>query len=72
MAIAMAPIGVVAMKLLTKKAVRENIGLSFAQIDRLEAAEKLPKRVKVGFRVFWVDSEIDGWIKDRIAERDRS
>ena len=58
------------MKLLTKKAVRDKIGFSFAHIDRLEAADQLPKRVKVGFRVFWLESEIDDWIKDRLAERD--
>jgi prophage regulatory protein len=60
------------MKLLPKKAVREKIGFSFAHIDRLEDAGKLPKRIKVGFRVFWLDSEIDDWIKERIAERDHS
>jgi prophage regulatory protein len=60
------------MKLLTKKAVREKIGFSFAHIDRLEEAGKLPKRIKVGFRVFWLDSEIDDWIRERIAERDNS
>ena len=60
------------MKLLPKKAVCEKIGFSFAHIDRLEDAGKLPKRIKVGFRVFWLDSEIDDWIKERIAERDHS
>jgi len=58
------------MKLLTKKAVRDKIGFSFAHIDRLEAAGQFPQRVKVGFRVFWLESEIDDWIKDRLAERD--
>lgn len=60
------------MKLLTKKALREKIGFSFAHIDRFEDAGRLPKRIKVGFRVFWLESEIDDWILARIAERDHS
>ena len=62
-------------KLLTKKAVREICGFSFAHIDRMEnepeyAHLEFPKRVRIGFRVFWADSEIQAWIAKRIAERD--
>lgn len=62
------------MKLLTKKAVREKIGFSSAHIDRLEADPNgfFPKRVKIGFRVFWVESELDEWILTQIAARDNS
>lgn len=59
-------------KLLTKKAVRDLVGFSFAHLDRMEAERRFPSRVRVGFRVFWVQSEIQQWIADRIADRDRS
>ena len=58
------------MKLLSKKEVRERISLSFAQIDRLEAEGKFPKRVHLGFRVAWVEDEVHDWIVARIAQRD--
>lgn len=64
-------------KLLTKKHVRELIGFGFAHIDRMEndaeyAHLEFPKRVRIGFRVFWVETEIQSWIANRIAERDAS
>ncbi len=59
-------------RLLTKKALRERIGFSFAHIDRLEAADLLPERIKIGGRVFWLESEIDTWIDAHVAKRDRS
>lgn len=64
-------------KLLTKKQVKELVGFGFAHIDRMEKEPEyvhleFPKRVRIGFRVFWVDSEIQLWIANRIAERDAS
>lgn len=56
-------------QLLSKKQVRERIVLSYAQIDRLEAAGKFPKRVRLGFRVVWVADELEQWIVQRVAER---
>lgn len=59
------------MKLLSKKEVREKVLYSFAHIARLEAAGLFPKRVPLGpGRVGWVDEEVEGWIKERIALRD--
>ena len=61
------------MKLLSKKAVREKVLYSPAHIARLEAAGKFPKRVQLGTaRVGWVEDEIDDWLNERIAERDRT
>jgi prophage regulatory protein len=58
-------------KLLTKKEVRDRVCYSFAHVDRLEKEGRFPKRVRLGpSRVAWVESEIDDWITDRIAERD--
>ena len=58
------------MKLLSKKEVRDRTTYSFAHIDRLENQGLFPKRVRLGFRVAWVESEIEQWIQDRIYERD--
>ena len=38
---------------------------------RWEKAKQFPKRVQVSpGRIAWVDSEIQQWVKDRIAARD--
>jgi prophage regulatory protein len=41
-------------------------------LGRLEAAGRFPRRVRLGAngRVAWLESEIEAWIKARIAERD--
>lgn len=57
------------MKLLTKKQVREKVGFSFAHIDRMENASRFPQRVKIGFRVFWSDEEIEVWITSHLNAR---
>ena len=62
-------------RLLTKKDLRHKIGFSFAHIDRLEAQSTppgrttFPRRVRIGFRVFWSESEVDQWIADQLAYR---
>lgn len=43
---------------------------SKAQRWRLIRAGKFPKPIKVGSRNAWIESEVDAWIQDRIAERD--
>ena len=59
------------MRFLSKKQVKELVLYSFAHIDRLEAAGKFPKRVRLGQnRVGWVESEIIEWIKRKIWKRD--
>lgn len=64
-------------RLLSKKQVREIIGFGFAHIDRMEndpayASLGFPKRVWIGFRVFWVEAEIDDWFAAQISKRDAS
>jgi predicted DNA-binding transcriptional regulator AlpA len=54
-------------QLLSKKDVRSLITLSFAQIDRMEAEGKFPKRRHLGFRVVWVAAEVEQWIQERIV-----
>lgn len=58
------------MRLLSKKQVREKVSLSFATIERKEKEGLFPKRVNLGFRVAFVEAEIDEWIKAQIAKRD--
>lgn len=59
------------MRLLSKKAVREKVLYSFAHIARLEAAGQFPKRVQLGTgRVGWLESEVDDWIRMKVANRD--
>ena len=58
------------MRFLSKRQVSEKIGVSRTEIDRKEAAGKFPKRVQVGFRVFWIDEEVDGWMQALIEKRD--
>ena len=64
-------------RLLSKKQVREIVGFSFAHIDRMEREPEythleFPKRVQIGFRVFWVAEEIHAWVAAQIAKRDAS
>ena len=59
------------MRLLSKRQLRERVLYSPQHIDRLETAGKFPKRVRLGpNRVGWVESEVDEWLRERIAERD--
>lgn len=59
-------------RLLTKKDVSEKVGVSLAQIDRWNFDENyehlgFPSRVRIGFRVFWVEAEITSWIERQVA-----
>lgn len=38
-------------------------------IWRLEKAGKFPKRLKVGNRAGWLESEVEGWIAEQAAKR---
>ena len=61
-------------RLLSKKQVKELVLYSYAHIDRLEKAGLFPKRVRLSphrmGRVGYLEDEIFGWIKKRVAERD--
>ena len=61
------------MRFLSKKEVRHLVGLSFTQIDRLEAAGKFPKRIRLSEfpngRVVWLEQEVIEWMQERIAHR---
>lgn len=57
------------MRFLSKKQLRDRIGLSPTQLSRLEEDRRFPQRVSIGFRVFWVETEVDEWMQARVDER---
>lgn len=52
-------------------AVKRLAGLSTTEIYRRMAEGRFPKSVPLGAKaVAWIESEVRGWVADRIAERD--
>jgi len=63
--------GVSAMRILSKRQVKELVLYSPQHIARLEAAGQFPKRVRLGpNRVGWVESEVLDWLQQRIDRRE--
>lgn len=62
------------MRLVSAAGLRaKGIDFSKMHIWRLTKAGKFPRPIAVGSnRRAWIESEIDDWIKQRIAERDSS
>ena len=59
--------------ILREKEVCERVGLRPTSIDRLIAAGKFPRPVKLtGKAKGWLASEVDAWIASRAADRDRA
>ena len=59
------------MKLLPRTAAADRAGFSISTLKRLEAEGKFPAKVQVTpGRVGYVETEVDGFIAERIAERD--
>lgn len=57
--------------LLRRPTVRARTGLSDTRIDELEQVGEFPRRVLISARAIgWVSSEIDQFIRARIAARD--
>ena len=64
-------IGNVPTALIRRKAVSDKTGLGRSAIYQRMAEGTFPKQVKLGRElVAWVESEVDAWIAERIAERD--
>jgi prophage regulatory protein len=52
--------------------VRRGITYTNTHLLRLERRDRFPKRVQLGpNRVAWVEREIEAWLQQRIADRDR-
>jgi prophage regulatory protein len=65
--------GETAMRILSKRQLRELVLYSPQHIARLEAAGKFPKRVQLGeCRVGWIEAEVLEWLQERIRRRDQS
>ena len=59
------------MQIWRLKKVMEQTGLGRSSIYKLIKEGSFPKPVPLGIRaVGWVATEINGWIEDRIRERD--
>ena len=64
------------MKLLSYDELKPEKGITYSktQLWRLEKEARFPRRVSLtgnpNGRSAWLESEIDEWIKDRIAQRD--
>ena len=64
--------GVTAMRILSKRQLREIVLYSPQHVARLETAGKFPKRIKLGqCRVGWIESEVMEWLQERIDSRDK-
>ena len=58
------------MRILSKRQLKEMVLYSPQHIDRLEAAGKFPKRVRLGeCRVGWIEQEVEDWLQERIGRR---
>lgn len=63
--------GVFAMRLLSKRQLKEVVLYSPQHIQRLENAGKFPKRVRLGQnRVGWLEDEVYDWLQERIDARE--
>ncbi|BDW86635.1 helix-turn-helix transcriptional regulator [Roseicyclus marinus] len=58
------------VRILTEMQVKERVPYSSSHIRRMERAGRFPKRVRLGpCRVGWVESEVQDWLAERLAER---
>ena len=59
------------MRIIRKKSLVDKVGYSAMHISRLEKIGRFPKRIRLGPNaVGWVETEVDDWIKAKVAERD--
>ena len=67
-------IGVIAMELLSKEAVRAMTLIGHTKREELEGAGLFPKKIPLGpfknSRVAYLRSEVEQWIADQVARRD--
>ena len=59
------------LRIIRRRELKEKVGYSAAHIDRLEKAGNFPRRVVLGpGAVGWLESDVNSWIRARVAERD--
>jgi len=60
------------MRLMTYDQMKsKGVPYSGMHLRRLEAAGKFPRRVKIGARVAWVETEVDEWLAAKVEARDK-
>jgi prophage regulatory protein len=60
-------------RLLSYAVLKSEKGVSYSKqhLKRLEEAGAFPRRVPIGEnRYAWIESEVDGWLEQKIAARD--
>lgn len=60
-----------ASRLLRRSEVMLRVGMAKSTLYSRISAGTFPKPVPVGCSVRWVESEVEAWISERIAERDK-
>ena len=59
------------MNILRSKLVAETVGFHPVHSRRLVNAGSFPKPIQLGPKsVGWIEEEVDGWIEERVKERD--
>ncbi|WP_448129929.1 helix-turn-helix transcriptional regulator [Stenotrophomonas rhizophila] len=58
-------------RLLRLKEVQDRVGMSKTTIYQRVKSKAFPAPVHLGTMAAWVESEIETWIRERIAERDQ-
>ena len=56
-------------RLLRRAEVMDRVGLSKSTLYSRISAGTFPKPVTLGSSVRWVESEVEGWISERVSER---
>jgi prophage regulatory protein len=59
-------------RLLPLAEVENRVGLRKTAIYERMNRNEFPKPVTLGTTVRWVESELDGWIEERIKDRDQA
>ena len=48
----------------------KRIGVSIKKIRYMSQSGEFPKPIKIGKSDGWIETEVDAWIKQKIADRD--
>lgn len=59
-------------RLIQRPEVERRTGLARTTIYDLIRAGRFPRPTKVGRASLWVESEVEAWVLDRVAERDEA
>lgn len=52
-----------------KQLQAEKIKLSRAWVWKLEQEGKFPKRRRMGARIYWMEDEVDQWLKEQLGQQ---